>query len=386
MRLSVPDGPSGPSVSHLIPFSTFLPFVVSTFEEAIPSGNRFMVYGSGDLARYALPPQVRVEMLDTDSAGLEGAKVALAESRIAVIHSMSTFSAMALAATPSSTLRVWSGWGGEYYGSRLNPTARLLGRATARLERGRTGLRDKALNAYSSRYVDQLYRAAAAATDVFSAPVPTDFPVFRRRFPGFRGRYGQLNYASVENTYGTLPDRVSGQDILVGNSATPENNHLEVFQRLAALNLGSRRVIVPLSYGNVAYAADVVRSGTTLFGSQFVPLRDFLPLEEYNSFTSSCGIVVMGHRRQQALGNVARAVWQGANVYMDRRSPLYSYLQAVGIEVFSLEDLRDGDFSRRSVGTDQLDAVRGVARTLWGREAVLRNIRNILDLTAIDGQ
>lgn len=364
------------AITHLIPDGSFLSFVASIFDEAAPFQNLFLVYGSDALP--PLPEQLRVEIIGTDPADLESVNRAVGKSRALIVHSMSTFSAQAVAAAPSSTLKVWSGWGGDYYGTALNPAAGLLGPVTKRLTRHPVSLGDRAQKAYSLFYVDSLYRAAARASDVFSAPVPTDFAVFQRRFRGFRGRYRQLNYASVEDTYATSPDRSNGDSILVGNSATPENNHLDAFDLLAQLDLDQRRVVVPLAYGDPAYSEDVVQAGVDLFGDRFVPLRDFLPLKEYNELVAGCGVVVMGHRRQQALGNVARAIWQGADVFLDRRNPIFEYLREVGLPARTLDELRSFGLSGNATPDHGLDLTRQTARSLWSRDVVVNNVHALL--------
>lgn len=370
------------AVTHLIPRSSFLPFVASVFQEALPGGNRFLVYGTDVVPDLAYG--VSAELIPSSDADVDSVVEQMAGSDVAVVHNLSTFSAQVLARLPDSTLRVWSGFGGDYYGSRLDPMAGLLGRATARRERRRDRLVDRVLRAHSTWYVDSLARRAAAATDVFSAPVPTDLAVFRRRFRGFRGSYRQLNYASVEDTYATAPDRVTGEDILVGNSATAENNHLEVFARLRQLDLGARRIIAPLSYGDPSYADDVVTAGTEIFGDRFSALRDYLPLAEYNRIVAGAGVVVMGHRRQQALGNVARAVWQGAHVYLDERSPILSYFREIGLPAGTLEELSHTGLPAAPSGDRELDETRAVARAIWGRDVVVENIRELLRDAAID--
>jgi len=370
------DGAGG-DIVHLMPPSAFLPFVASVFEEAAPSRNRFLIYGDNHVSA---PLAVRLKHIagdDTD-ADVDRTLADVSGAAALIVHGMSTFSARVLARTPPSMLRVWSGWGGEYAGSALDPMSGLLGRATARLVHRGRGPVERLSAAHSARYVDRLLRAAARSTDVFSAPVPTDFAVFRRRFRGFAGRYHQLNYASVEDTYGTPPDRATGDDILVGNSATPENNHIELFQLLAEVGVGARRVVVPLSYGDAAYADDVVAVGRELLGDAIIAVRSYLPLEEYNELLARCGTVVMGHHRQQALGNVARAVWQGASLFLDRRSPILAYLRAQGISSRPLEELRrDGLPSARNDA--DVIADRRIARKLWGRDVVVDNVRALID-------
>lgn len=376
------------TITHLVPDSTFLPFIVSTFEEASPGNNHFVVYGlGGDIRRHGIADSVPVETTGIQAADIARIAASMANSRIAVYHSMNDFAAQVLLATPRSTLRVWSGWGGDYYGSTRDVSSGLLGPHTAALERQRRTrrtLKQWALRAYVVPRTAQLLHAAARATDVFSAPVPTDFAVFRRRFTGFTGRYSQLNYASVEDTYATEPSRLSGADILVGNSATPENNHLETFALLATLDLSDRNVVVPLSYGDPAYADEIESAGFELFGERFRPIRQYLPFTEYTKLIAQCDVIVMGHLRQQALGNVARALWQGAHVYLDARSPMLEYFRSSALSAGTLDDLAARGLPATRKTENDIAAIRDVARTLWGRDVVVGNIAALIALTDSD--
>jgi hypothetical protein len=87
-------------------------------------------------------------------------------------------------------------------------------------------------------------------------------------------------------------------------------------------NLGSRRVIVPLSYGDPIYTEHLVTRGKEILGKTFVPLVDFLPYDEYRTIVASYNIVVMNHFRQLPLGNIRAALYQGANVYWDITNPI----------------------------------------------------------------
>lgn len=365
-------------VAHLIPDTTFLPFVVGAFNEALPGDNVFLVYGSTkSLDRHRLDPDVRVEIINPGETGRGRVIEIFSNTTIAITHSMSTLAAEAIATAPSSTLTVWSGWGGDYYGNAFSETSGLLGPLTSRLMRKNRDWRALVERAYATPWLHRLYGAAAAATRVFSAPVPTDFDVFRRRFPRFRGRYQQLNYASVEDTYALGPDRVTGENILVGNSASPENNHLETLELISRGDVGERQVIVPLSYGDSAYGDSIERAGRKLLGERFVPLRGLIPLEEYSALVSQCSVVVMGHRRQQGLGNVARATWQGARVFLDRRNTIVPYFRSVGLPVSTLEEYRNiGKQSGEPIESD-LAVTRQRARSIWGRDVVLGNIRSL---------
>src|SRR5690606_10384678 len=70
--------------------------------------------------------------------------------------------------------------------------------------------------------------------------------------PGFRPRYVGWNYWT-EGLGETGENGAIGDTVLIGNSATPENNHLGAFRHLEHVDIGERNIICPLSYGSRPY-------------------------------------------------------------------------------------------------------------------------------------
>lgn len=146
------------------------------------------------------------------------------------------------------------------------------------------------------------------------------------------------NYYSVEETIGSLMDvSCSGKNILVGNSSSPECNYFEAFDALTELSLEDRAIVVPLSYGEPWLSNRVRKVGYKYF-TNFQPLLEFMPREEYNKIICSCSVVVMNHYRPQAMGNLLTALWLGARVYMSKKSLLYKFFCRIGCLVWSVED------------------------------------------------
>lgn len=134
---------------------------------------------------------------------------------------------------------------------------------------------------------------------------------------------------------------VNNNNILLGNSSSKENNHLEAFDLLRKFNLENRKVITPLSYGDNDYRIKILKEGNKILDCNFEPLTEFLPLEIYNKLMQQCGIVIMNHYRQQAVGNTLAMLWMGAKVYLDERNSVYHYLKRLGIKVYSInKDLK----------------------------------------------
>lgn len=186
---------------------------------------------------------------------------------------------------------------------------------------------------------------------------------------------------------GTLEDyvdidaevRPQGPDIQIGNSATPVLNHLEAFETIARYVPPGRHVVTPLSYGDAAYREQVVRSGRSLFGDDFVPVIDYLPLADYHNLLESCGIVVMNQMRQHALGNIVSALWRGAVVYMND-TPTYRTMHRLGVGVRRFDDefAADALDGFPPLTTDQVVRNREILVAHQGRERVVAATESLL--------
>ena len=109
---------------------------------------------------------------------------------------------------------------------------------------------------------------------------------------------------------------------------------MEAIEILKKLDLKNNNIVTPLSYGNKEYANQIEEIGKQEIGKRFMPLTEFLPLNEYQKILQSCGIVIMNHYRQQAVGNVLNALYLGAKVYLSNNNTLYHYLRRIGCHVF----------------------------------------------------
>lgn len=141
-----------------------------------------------------------------------------------------------------------------------------------------------------------------------------------------------------------LKSQVVGTDIMIGNSASGTNNHEYVMNILSKLNIGERRVVVPLSYsGKKRYVESVIQAGEKMLGKNFVPLLDFMSLTEYNKLQASISVALFGNWRQEAIGNIIVALYLGAKVFLSSVNPVYEWAQSHGLVVFELERLSQQD-------------------------------------------
>lgn len=190
----------------------------------------------------------------------------------------------------------------------------------------------------------RIMKAAFLRVNYFANFMQSDFHFIRKEIGLPMISHIELTFVSLEgillrscDDYTDLPAEL-GNNILVGNSATYTNNHLEVFEKLRHLDLDGRKIYCPLSYGQTDYADEVAARGKALFGEKFVPLRDFMPLVEYNELIATCGIMIMNHERTQAAGNVIMSIFNGACVLLNRHSGLYEFLSGLGVYVYPMEE------------------------------------------------
>lgn len=154
-----------------------------------------------------------------------------------------------------------------------------------------------------------------------------------------------LQSAHINLVVPTIEDekiqQVNGRNILLGNSASYTNNHVEAIDWLCTFDLTDRKVIIPLSYGYDELANYVATYAKKKLGDRAVILRDFLPYEEYISLLNSCEIVVLNHLRQQAVGNVVQALLCGSNLYLRDESVVTHFLQKEGFVFQSIQQAKE---------------------------------------------
>ena len=175
--------------------------------------------------------------------------------------------------------------------------------------------------------------------------------------------YEVFNY-SLKEVLGDLVDAPfsSGQDILVGNSASFSNNHLYILDFLKDKIIPEGTcLIMPLSYGgSPKYVNRVESSFRQYFPDNIKTIKDYMPIAEYNQIFKRIRIMVLSAWRQEAHGTAIMGFYMGIKVIMSSRSPLFKWFRECGFIVFDLESINDRFF-------DPLSA----AECLHNRELVL---------------
>ncbi|MBQ7155118.1 MAG: TDP-N-acetylfucosamine:lipid II N-acetylfucosaminyltransferase [Synergistaceae bacterium] len=128
--------------------------------------------------------------------------------------------------------------------------------------------------------------------------------------------------------------------IVAGNSAFPENQHIETFHLLAHLRDENIEVVCPLSYGSLEYREKVIAEGRKIFGGKFIPVTEFMAYEEYISFLAACDIGVFSNNRQQGMGNISLLLRLGKKVYMRDDTAMWQhYTKTRGFTAYPVSEL-----------------------------------------------
>ena len=167
--------------------------------------------------------------------------------------------------------------------------------------------------------------------------IPGDVELVRKWY-GAKGKYVEcIMYLSNVFTAPPVKEKKSVlKTILVGNSATPSNNHEFAFRKLAEQDLEGWRIVVPLSYGDKAYADKIIKLGNELFGDRFEFLTDFLPYDDYLQLLRDVDIAVFAHDRQQAMGNTITLLGMGKSIYMRDDTTSWFVLTQIGIHIYDI--------------------------------------------------
>jgi len=358
------------------------------FEEVLPGKNIPIIVGKSSPLCY-----IKNTPIEFHSAESLKRKLSAGECEAVIFHSLPDVKLLNL--IPEEIKVVWIGWGYDYYqrllvesfpdGLFLPKTRNLYEKLSAPPRFSKVKTLIKAMFKISEANTNLLL----SRVDFFSPVIDVEYHLARNNNSWFRAKYLEWNYGTVEDDLSASEDskqnHVLGGNILVGNNAYFENNHLEVFETLKSnVDLKGKDIFVPLSYGSSSYKEKLINIGKTMFGTQFVPLTDFVEKKEYIKLLQSCGYVFMNHIRQQALANICIMMLKGARIYMNSASPLYRWFLDRGAVIDSMETIENIEgncpFALEPLSkVEQLNNI-DIINKHWGREMQRVRTHNLVDL------
>lgn len=220
--------------------------------------------------------------------------------------------------------------------------------------------------------------------DFFCPVLESEFYLVKEEIKDWKAEYIDWNYGNsaelVDGKFGY--DFSLGNNILVGNSSSLNNNHIDAFHFLNGkknfLDKASK-IIVPLSYGDSTYRNTVIKEGENIFGERFVPLTVMVPPDEYRRIIESCGIVYMNHLRQQAGNNIAQALFMGSRVILDKKNPFFDHYKKSGVYLNSLDEVEASpDLLSKPLSYQEKTSNQYILKRLRGSAASLQKTQKLI--------
>jgi dTDP-N-acetylfucosamine:lipid II N-acetylfucosaminyltransferase len=377
-------------IVHLATDTKATPLARSLFEQAFAGQNRWLLEKTRRGAIHHMDAASGIVHLGSSPLRFVSIARELRGASCVVVHSMTSTYARSLLRLSQGCLVVWWSGGGDYMqlleprlgGLLLPRTAELLRRlrpaqpTSTLLSRLRARWRVRGAEPATLPLA-----SAAQRIDVFSVN-PIDAEMLREVLPSLRAPLHTIPSFTVEDVFSAGPKAMDGPDILLGNSANPSGNHLEAFELLRHRIPEGGRIVAPLSYGrsHPGYAQAVIAAGRATFGERFEPLTGWMPIDAYNTRIARCGVVLMNHRRQQAVGNICAALYRGASVYLRRDNPLWRFFTDQGICLHAIETLEADPLAPlQALTPDQRQRNRQAVAARYGRERVVAGIRALAD-------
>lgn len=285
---------------------------------------------------------------------------------------------------------VWFAWGWDLYNKYVIPINLYGDRTKAFLLqnirfRGLVDIKKRVIELRRSFLLRNI-ESVLNRIDYFSGVFPYEFDLLKIFWPSIKAQqvdfyYGSTNFFIPETADYNIKN--SFLNIIIGNSNSPENNHLDAFTYLCNLKLESGgKVILPLSYGdNKLYKETLLYQARQLWNDNLVVLDHYLPLEDYLHIVSNCRVAIYFHERQQASDNVLMQLLYGAKVFMSESSLMFQHLKQLGFNIFSLQKDYEGINSRLS--NDEIIHNRELLSRLFSSTKLVDRTKNIISKLSI---
>lgn len=172
--------------------------------------------------------------------------------------------------------------------------------------------------------------------------VPGDYDELSKIFPNKTPHYVASMPGGAVEDWAKFSSKKHGgpKKVLLGNSATQENQHIEAINILRRFKDQNIEVVCPLSYGDKEYAKRIAEFGKKKLGRSFYPILDFMERDKYFSLLSECEVGIFNNNRQQAMGNINSLIELGKKVFLNVNTSMWKDYTSFGIKIYNIEDIK----------------------------------------------
>jgi dTDP-N-acetylfucosamine:lipid II N-acetylfucosaminyltransferase len=371
-------------ILHFALDEKFIDVAYENFDSVAPSCNTFIIPSLNKKLNYI--KKTPVEFINPYSFKNPLFIKSLEKYNFIVLHSLNTYNKNLVACASPRLKFVWIGMGYDYYDIIYEDHESLYQEKTKDIVKNLTN-KNKPKNNLLKQLTKGIFFKNPEKKEIvkkinFFAPVlENEYDMVASKFSSNFPDYIDWNYGSTARLIEGKMNHCSlnGNNILVGNSATPENNHLEVFEFLRTQNLGGKKIICPLSYGDFEYANILKNKGRVYFGDRFLSINEFMPYENYMNLISSCSNVIMNHHRQQGGGNVSAMLYLGAKVFLNEKNPMYAFYEKKGAVIFNMDELyNDSSLLNLHLSDEDIEKNKQILKLNFGEKIILNKTENLI--------
>ena len=380
-------------ILHVTPDEKFINSVIWQFEKVLPNESTYVVsipHSSYNLKH--VTQSERVDLLIANRKKIKEFVKNIDNYSLIFLHGMDIVNAQIILNYRGKGKIIWVFWGWEIYDNPQAEASNVIGNLTKK-----KGLHKKEKKTFDKKIKEILYyllcfRLFSYGSLILKAIKRVNYVgllskqefdfLVKKKYLNPNARFFSYTYYPIEFIFkGIELLNVTSDNILLGNSASATNNHIEAFEILHKFNIGHRKIITPLSYGDTEYKLQILKYGSIYFKNNFEPINDFMPLKDYNLYLQKCGIVIMNHYRSQAVGNILAMLWMGAKINLDESNIIYNLLKSWGLRVFSInKDLTEINIEKFDLltETDRLHN-RRILMEVIGEKSVLESLKNQIE-------
>ena len=199
---------------------------------------------------------------------------------------------------------------------------------------------------YKEKRRESLRRKVIRNIGAVSTLVKNDYTILKEWYDTDAIHYDARYVDSEKDSYlqkirNTVTKDSEEVNIIVGNSATKSNRHIEVLNLLSRFKDENIKIYCPLSYGDLEYSKSIQESGNELFGDKFIPLTEFMDMKEYMDFLNKMDVGIFNNDRQQGLGNICALIYLGKKVYLRENTSMKDEMRELMVKTFDIDDIRN---------------------------------------------
>lgn len=373
-------------ILHLISSSVFVNYIISQFEKVNKDNNRYYFVGSTTIDKNKLPYDAKINFILKNSPEYFSLIDNLDKYNGLILHSLHPSFYKFVLNAPKSLKITWIFFGAEIYSTFKEFKSKILLPKTIQFTRGTKDYYIELFKPFYRKLIgrktnESYIKACLKRIDFFAlSQKSTHQFIINNKLSN--AEFVDFSYYSIDETVGTelFNKKVAGDNILVGNSASLSNNHLDIFEVLKNAGISDKNIFVPLSYGKPYLVKKVINEGERIFGLQFKPIVDFMPKKDYNTLILDCGYIIMNHLRPQARGNIITGLWLGAKVFLNEGTILFDEFREKGIIISPISEIKENpEMAFKKLSNSDIENNRKILLDLYNFESILKRTQNLVN-------